>query len=64
MTTTLNCINDKVTTLLCLSNSFTQRRRREIIIINNNKAHSNKLSSTRISETLTIKHILKKRSLR
>ena len=36
ITITSNCINDKIITLLYLSNSFARRRRREIIIINNN----------------------------
>ena len=37
ITITSNYINNKITTLLCLSNSFIRRRYREIIIINNNK---------------------------
>ena len=57
--TTSNCINDKITTLLYLSNSFARQRRREVIIINNNKFYSSELLSTLINETLIIKHILK-----
>ena len=64
ITTTSNCINDKITTLLYLLNSFAQRRRREIIIINNNKTHSSELSPIRVNEISTIKYMLKKRSLR
>ena len=55
ITTASNCINNKVTTLLCLSNSFARRRRREVITINNNKIHSNELTSIRVNEILIIK---------
>ena len=50
-----NCINNKITTLLYLSNSLARRRRYEIIIINNNKAYSSELISIRVNEILIIK---------
>ena len=59
-----NYINNKVTTLLCLSNSLIQRRRREVIIINNNKAHSSELFLIRVNEISIIKYMFKKCSLR
>ena len=60
--TTSNCINNKITTLLCLSNSLVRQRHHEIIIINNNKIHSSELISIRVNEISIIKLMLKKRS--
>ena len=57
-----NYIDNKITTLLCLLNSFTRRRYYEIIIINNNKAHLNELISIRVNEISIIKQMLKDRS--
>ena len=53
--TTSNCIDNKITALLCLLNSFTRRRYREVIIINNNKVHSSELISIRVNEISIIK---------
>ena len=53
--TASNCINDKATALLCLSNSFARQRLREVIIINNNKVYSSELISTRVNEISIIK---------
>ena len=53
--TASNCIDNKITTLLCLLISFARRRRREIIIINNNKVYSSELISIRVNEISTIK---------
>ena len=57
--TTSNCINNEITTLLYLLNSFIRRRYREIVIINNNKVYSNELFSTYVKEISTIKYMLK-----
>ena len=55
ITITSNCIDNKIITLLCLSDSFARRGYREIITINNNKVHSNKLTLIRVNEISIIK---------
>ena len=58
-----NCINNKITTLLCLLNSLIRRHYYKIIIINNNKTHSSELPSIRVNENFNNQVYVKKRSL-